>query len=476
MRYRVRDNRRGPSRYSLMGVGCSCQGELRGYVVRNAVKRGLGLAGLSGPATVPVLVPVSDPRAITAAIKLFQGARPAGRLSGHFAGLGDAAQTQSAISLGASGAKAGSIVPGVGTVIGFVAGAAVGFFLGKKPPPRPSGQEIAECRDILAQYATAASQNPDTPIPLDESQLKKMNWCLQAIYGAADIKNKDPRYFDGNFVDLMAMTKDIVMKIYNTPIGGTVNVAETMQKIRKQTFRSAGISFQNPPFTDLKSFARDVFTGVAIAHCKQTAGKGAGGCEQFYRRPEYQRLFYDMLGYAARTLLPNISEADFREASKVAQQTGTSASAVVQAVESIIKRSVQQNETAELLRPGSSTQPPPVTAPSPVPITVTPPTTAPGSGPLPAAGPNPLTPAGMTPTIAADTKAQIDALLAQGVSQSQAFSQIMSSLQAQGIAPTPAVQQAVATEVKSSAPNYVPYIVGGVGLLGLALFMRKRRA
>ncbi len=470
MRFQFNDGRHGPSRYSVMGE-CACGKSLHGYVVRQGVRRGLGLAGLGGPTSAPVLVPVSDARAVTKAVRFFQR-----RTAGSLSGLGDAAQTQSAVTYAATFAKAGSIVPGVGTVIGAVFGAAVGFFTGKKPPPRPSAQQMDECKAIVGEYMRAASENSSTPIPLDEAQLKQMNWCLQAFYGASDIRNKDPRFFDGNFVDLMAIAKDVVLKIYNTPIGQPVNVSETVNKIRGQTFKSSGISFTNPPFTDLKSFARDVFTGVAIAHCKQTAGKGAGGCEQFYGRPEYQRLFYDILGYAARTLLPNISEADFREASKVAAQTGTSASAVVQAVEQIIGKNVQRNETAEILRPGSSTQPAPETAPAPVPITVAPPGTAPGATSAPPAGPNALTPSGLTPTIAESTRAELDALLAQGATQQQAYTSLMRSLTSQGILPTPALQTAVANEVKAASPNYLPYVAGTVGLVGLVLILKKRRA
>lgn len=263
-------------------------------------------------------------------------------------------QAASAASYAASGAKLGSaIIPGIGTVIGAVVGAIVGWLSAKKKPVRPTAQQLADCKALLTEYSGYAAQMPTTPIPLDEAQLKNLNWCLQAYYGK-DIKNLDPRFFDGSFTDLLAIARSLVKAIYNTPVGGTVQVSETVNKVRGQTFRSSGISFTNPAFTSIQVFSETKFLDVAIQYCDQTAGKGRGGCPGLYNRPEYRRWLMDLFGFAARTELPNISEDDLKAASVIAQQTGSAASEVVKAVEQVMGRSVERGETAVALAPATT--------------------------------------------------------------------------------------------------------------------------
>lgn len=223
--------------------------------------------------------------------------------------LGDAAQTQSAVSMAAAGAKAGSIVPGIGNVVGAIAGLAIGALLAQKKPVRPSGQQVAQCKVLLQEYQGAAAQSPSLPLPLDLAALKDLNWCMMALYGT-DVRLKDPRYFDGSFTDLVQIARNMVRAIFTTPIGATVNIAETVNKIGKQTFRSSGLTFSNPPFTNLQAFARDTLLPVAIAYCQQTAGKGAGGCPTLYNRPEFGRWLFDLLGYVAATELPQVRAED----------------------------------------------------------------------------------------------------------------------------------------------------------------------
>lgn len=223
--------------------------------------------------------------------------------------LGDTAQAQSAVSMAATGAKAGSIIPGIGNVVGAIAGLVLGAVLGKKKPVRASGAQVAQCKQLLQEYASATAASPDLPLPLDLAALKDLNWCMMAVYGY-DIRLKDPRFFDGNFTDLTAIARNMVRAIFTTPIGATVNIAETVNKIGKQTFRSSGLTFTNPPFTNLKAFARDTFAPVAIAYCQQAAGKGAGGCPTLYNRPEFARWLFDLIGYIAATELPQVNVAD----------------------------------------------------------------------------------------------------------------------------------------------------------------------
>jgi hypothetical protein len=223
--------------------------------------------------------------------------------------LSDAAQAQSAVNYAAIGAKAGTLVPGIGNIVGAVAGLVLGAVLGRKKPVRASGQQVQQCRVLVQEYQSAAAQSPNLPLPIDLAALKDLNWCLMALYGP-DIRLKDPRFFDGNFLDLVQIARNMVRAIFTTPIGATVNIAETVNKIGKQTFRSSGLTFANPPFTNLQAFARDTFLPVAIAYCQQTAGKGAGGCSGLYNRPEFARWLFDLLGFIAATELPQIPAED----------------------------------------------------------------------------------------------------------------------------------------------------------------------
>lgn len=286
-----------------------------------------------------------------------------------------AEQAQGAAQTAALGAKAGSIVPGVGTVIGAVVGAVVGWLAFKKKPPRPTAQEIADCKTLLSDYMGFAAQMPTQPIPLDQEQLRQLNWCMDAVYGSK-IGLRDPRYFDpdvaGTFIP---MARQTVRKIYETPVGQTVNLGEISFSFRGQTFKFKGYSFVNPTFTNLKTFCDQYFIPMAVQMCKETAGKGAGGCEDYYGQlPEFRRWLYDLLAWAARSELPNISEADLAAASQVATTVpGSSAKDVVSAVESIIGRTVKSGETSAILTPATAPPAPNPTVPTTSP-TETPPT------------------------------------------------------------------------------------------------------
>lgn len=86
---------------------------------------------------------------------------------------------------------------------------------------------------------------------------------------------------------------------------------------------------------------------------------------------------------------------------------------------------------------------------------------------IPAAVPSTPAPVpNLTPQVADQTSKLIDQLLAQGATQSQAFSQAIASLQSQGVQATPQVQAAVQSEVtQSAAPtNMTPWLIAaGIG-------------
>ena len=421
--------------------GCMPSRPLAGYLRKTLQGyRAVALSGLGDTAIAPgtpALLPVSDKQAIANAIRMFQVA------GGSHSGVSDAAQAQSAASGAAAGAKVGSIVPGVGTVIGAVVGAVVGWLATKKKPVRATAQQIAACRSSLADYMSYARQMPSQPIPLERDQLIDLNWCVQSIYGA-DIGLRDPRWFNPGFVDgLMPIARQIVRKIYETPVGKSVDLA-TFQfrdpKGRVLTFK--GFSFINPQFVDLKTFSDRYFFEAALEFCRNTAGKGAGGCEKLMGHEEWRRLLYDLIAWAARQELPNISEADLKAASAVAAQTGSAAKDVVSAVEQIIGRNVERGETAALLTNSSTTTAPPPTAPPP-------PTVQPD-----------IVPAPVTPTPVDEV---IRALPAP----------VIRSVPAPRLMPAPS---AVLPITQAGAGSQTPLLLGAAALLFALAYPRRRRA
>lgn len=382
------------------------------------------------------------------------------------AGLGATEQAQGAASGAAAGAKAGSIIPVVGTVIGAVVGAVVGWLSSKPKPVRATAEQVAQCRAMLSEYMQFASQTPNAPIPLDKDKLRQLNWCMDAIYGGHYVGVKDPRWFDPDVEGVFIPAARAVVKvIYATPVGQPVNIeAISFKDPKGRSIAFKGYTFVNPLFTDLKSFAAQVFQPMMVQMCKETAGKGAPGCDAYYggQVPEFTRWLYDLLAWAAREELPNISEADLRAASQVAQSTGTAAKDVVSAVEQIINRPVVRGETSALLT--GQTDQPGVTAPTPV-VNV-PPSTAP---PLP----------GVTTQAAADVTALISQLVAQNAATNQATQAALNALANQGTPITPAVitsvQKEVAAQQVTQAGGLNTALLTGGGLLA-AFFLLGRPA
>lgn len=131
--------------------------------------------------------------------------------------------------------------------------------------------------------------------------------------------------------------------------------------------------------------------------------------------------------------------------------------------------------------------PTPAPIPQPVPINATPaPTPTPTPSPTPVTLPATTTSPAITVNVPAtvpanDTSGMIQQLIAQGASQQQAFAAALQSLAAQGVQPTPQVQQQVAADVASaSSPQQagVYWLAGGAAaliLIGVIASRRKRR-
>lgn len=455
---------------TVSGLACNC--------VRDAVSRGLngyrltrlngyrltvlepgGLSGLGQETGTLALEPVSDKKALENAIRYFQRARAT---AGNLSGLGDTAQAQSAASYAAAGAKVGSIVPGIGTVIGAVVGAVVGWLAGKSKPVRASAEQINACRSYVTEYMGYASQTPNAPLPMEYDQLKETNWCIQALFGG-DIKLKDPRWFDNTFVNVLTpVARSLVKKIYETPVGQVVKMEQLSYKDQKgRTWTFQGREFTNPQFTDLKTFTDSIWIPMAIQICENVSASGGfGGCGNNYRRPESMRLLYDLLAWAARTELPNISEADLKAASQVAADTGSSAKDVVKAVASIINRDVVKGETSLLLTGQSDT---PVQVPSAT----------------PGAPPTPVTSLPEIPGMTAQTATEITDLIKTLVNQGQQNSEIVASalneLDKRGVNSV-AAKEVVENEVAAqTAPAINPLVIGSVIGGGILLLIASKK-
>jgi hypothetical protein len=404
---------------------------------------------------VPALLPISDRKAVAAAVRMFV------QLRGE---LGDTQQATGAASTAASFAKVGTAIwPGIGTAIGVIVGAVVGWLSAKKKPVRASSQQVAQCKAMLDEYMSMAAQIPNDVMPLDMEMLRQLLWCLHAVYGA-EVKLRDPRFFlSGHEGASFAMAKRIVLSVYETPVNQVVKLASIPWKDPKgRTITSPGFEFINKQFTSVKELATRTLQQFEVDQCQPWAG---AACAGYWARAVASRLVYDMLGYFALKELPNISEADLSAASSVAAtMPGTSAKDVVSAVESILQRNVERGETAQTLAPVVVT--PPSTAPPtttvPVPADALPPQVTPPAVSAPTLPPN-ASAADIQAALMQLTRQLMQSQAAQSLTQQQAITAAQATAQqwlnAQGVtAPAAAIDataKAAVTQAGSNAPLWL---------------------
>lgn len=285
-----------------------------------------------------------------------------------------AEQTTQTVATAYSFAEVGSaILPGVGTVFGAVVGAVVGW-VGQKKPVRASAEQVQQCQQLLSEYMGYARQMPTQPIPLDQTQLGQMHWCINAVHGSR-VKLKDPRYFNAGFDNgIIPMARALVQAVYNTPVGQEVRLdAVTFKDPKGRSVSYPQYNFINKQFISIAELADRVFYPLWVKTC-EVGRKDPQVCDPYFQTPELKRLVYDVLGWAAREMLPNISEDDLKAASAIAAQTGSSSSDVVKAVEEVMGRTVERGETAALLTPATVS---PVTPTTPAAPPVSTPATTP---------------------------------------------------------------------------------------------------
>lgn len=119
----------------------------------------------------------------------------------------------------------------------------------------------------------------------------------------------------------------------------------------------------------------------------------------------------------------------------------------------------------------AATQSPPTTLPTasgqPIVIPAAPPVTT-------AQAPGGTTPI-VTPQAASDTTQLIQSMLAQNASPADTYTAALNALASKGVNVTPQVKQSVASEVQAQSTNYLPWILGGMGILALVYFMTAKR-
>lgn len=124
--------------------------------------------------------------------------------------------------------------------------------------------------------------------------------------------------------------------------------------------------------------------------------------------------------------------------------------------------------------PGTAPTPTPSPSPIPSPTPSTPIPGVPGATfPLPVQ----TLPAPSSVTDPA-LSAYVQALMAQGQSQQQAFNSALQALQNAGVQPTPQVQQTVADTVKNNAPSQAgvySLAIGAVAVIGIGIVLSNRR-
>jgi len=379
-------------------------------------------------------------------------------------GLGDTAQVKSAVQLGAKGAEAGSaIVPGIGTVIGALVGVALGVIFSKKTDARPpNAKEVADAQQTLANYANNAAQSPNDPLNISYNELSHIAWCLAVAY-APMINDRYIKWY-GAYWTLYGATlaEEIVVAVYNTPIGSPLNLAAISAKVRGHTYTVAARSMPNPAITSLVDIVTQVYTpAVATALRAQCDPKYQSQVEPMLNQPLWQRFFFDTLGAAARARLPNVSGADFVAALQIA--TG----ALTQGVSESAAQVVTQVQRA----PGVS-----------VPISAQ---ITPISSSTPAVAATPVTPSTPAVTTAAsgapgiDMNALAQAMLAAGATPQQAYAGTMQQLENAGVPITPDVQQAAAqasgvTQAGGAPAGMNKWLVGGALGIAALMFMTAR--
>lgn len=370
------------------------------------------------------------------------------RASG-LAGLGDTAQVQSTAQYASLGAKAGSVIPGVGTIIGGAIGAVYGAIKGKKKPTRPSRQDKENCRAVMKDYENLIAPYPNQAIggALPEESIKAV-WMCDEMVNAGTTPN--PLYLEGNWLLAKEMAIEAVTKTFNTPAGSPILLTTKGRRDRAgKLFREVNETWTNGEANTLNAIAAKLasfFNKGCLSYHK------ASKCDPINSRPLWRHMVLDLVAWAAATQIPQV----VIPANPDAALPGAPSAPAPQPVTAV------------------PAAPPPVS--QPVPLPSAPAAPLPGAvSPVPAAPGAP--PGAYEQNLANQLQPLIAQLMSQGADQKYAFTAALSSLAQRGIEPTAAVQTAVANQVQAQGGINPWLLVGGglgVAMLMFALGARRR--
>jgi hypothetical protein len=362
-------------------------------------------------------------------------------------GLGDSAQVQTTASYAAMGAKAGSVVPGIGNVVGAVVGAIAGLYLSKKKPVRPSSEQISQCQQVVNEYNSVIAQSQGMPVGsvLGEGNLKSVFICYEMVVTKT---TKDPRFLDGNWQLVRDVAIEAVKKAFASPAGTEVVLTTDGRKdVNGKAFKPFTLRYMNDEANSLRSIA-DKVQAFEVGACSKYHSEG--DCSGAWGSEYIRKAMLDLVEWAASTYLPQIQ--------------------IPKEPEAII------TPAAPLPAPNTPAAVAPIPAIAPVPVTPA----APSSAVVPQQPMETMTlPAAQdnSAAITALTKQMTDALLQQGASSQQAYSQVLNALAQKGVAPTAAVQATVAEAVRDTGntDKYILYAGGALVVAGLVYFLAKKR-
>lgn len=346
----------------------------------------------------------------------------------NLSGLGASATVSYAQKGASAGASVGSVVPVLGTTVGAVVGAVLGAiggaFIGSRRPES----------DLWDQYKKIAGTARG--IELDPA------FRAGAFVGLFRLgKNTFPPRAKGGYGprDDARFLNDMAAQIAAAVRAGQVTAADNAQSVFSKVVGPWISQWGTEPNADWRRWENQIVTDLIDAYLYDLPIIATSYTTQGWAQPRLSDVVKSMQPAPTPTPAP-------------------APPAPVAPAAPVVKL------------PTPVTPAPAAPAPSvPVPPPATPSVTVP---PAPATN--------LTPQVADNTRALIDALLAQGQSSQSTFAAAMQSLAAAGVQPTPQIQQAVAEEVKTqqSSPIPWPWILGGSGVAVVlaALALRRRRA
>lgn len=238
--------------------------------------------------------------------------------------------TGTTVSYVATGAKIGSVIPGIGTAIGAVVGgvyAALKHILGNHDV-RVSGADRAQCQNVITQYISAGGGTIGAAMTKD--QFEQLNWCLFSIYGGPT-NNVDYRYFQVH----MQWAADAATQIVKAAMSGAKSVTFTALKGCPQdgracfTFTPKAAAFPNP--VTVPALAA-ILNSVRAQGCACCGNIHPQACPALFTQP-------GMVEWANDYILFVLAR-DYPQAAQSAAPTVTATPAVVQTAAQIASAAV----------------------------------------------------------------------------------------------------------------------------------------